>query len=117
MRIKLWSSCHRSHGRNVNSIPHSLLPEDMGGRLELDEVVTGLMKLRGPVSKTAPRKNVNCCASTFHCVTSHVISGIMYRRQLKLCERFRPASCSKAKDLIAIRLQVRLLIQKALEDE
>ena len=47
----------------------------MGGRLELDEVVTGLMKLRGPVSKTAPRKNVNCCASTFHCVTSHVISG------------------------------------------
>ncbi|OLQ04504.1 Cation channel sperm-associated protein 1 [Symbiodinium microadriaticum] len=49
-----------------------VLDSDMGGRLELDEVVTGLMKLRGPVSKT---------------------------------------------DLIAIRLQVRLLIQKALEDE
>ena len=50
----------------------------MGGRLELDEVVTGLMKLRGPVSKTAPRKNLYRRASTFHCVTSHVISIAMY---------------------------------------
>lgn len=29
-----------------------VLDADMGGRLELDEVVTGLMKLRGPVSKS-----------------------------------------------------------------
>ena len=48
-----------------------VLDADMGGKLELDEVVTGLMKLRGPVSKS---------------------------------------------DLVAMRLQVRLLTQKAIPD-
>ena len=31
----------------------------MGGVLELDEVVTGLMKLRGPVSKAATRTTID----------------------------------------------------------
>ena len=48
-----------------------VLDADMGGKLELDEVVTGLMKLRGPVSKS---------------------------------------------DLVAMRLQVRLLTQKVIPD-
>ena len=39
---------------HVHTATATGIAEDMGGRLELDEVVTGLMKLRGPVSKTAP---------------------------------------------------------------